>query len=154
MERGTPRPYRHLHHQRRYRCRGRRLNTTPIEYSPGHCNTAGRGILLPTDHTTMSNPSTSRTGTTKWRKTRADIIRKAKQAGQTNCPLCATPLDYHTPHQHNSAEVDHIKPIHMNGTDEQHNLRVICMLCNRTRHNKHRYQRKPVTIQLTTRLDW
>src|SRR5699024_10033637 len=103
---------------------------------------------------TMSNPNTSRTGTTKWRKTRADMIRKAKQAGQTNCPLCDTPLDYHTPHQHNSAEVDHIKPSSKGGSDHTNNLRVICMLCNRTRHNKHRQQHKPITRQLTTSLDW
>ena len=93
--------------------------------------------------------ATSRTGTTKYLRNRARVLRDAQQGGLTHCPgftvgdvahPCGTLLDYDTPQLPNSAETDHIiRPRESGGDvdDSPDNLRVICRTCNTTRERKH-----------------
>ena len=94
--------------------------------------------------------ATSRTGTTEWLRARATCIRHARRSGQSTCPLCGIELAWDTHNLPTSPEVDHIIPVAAGGTDEQSNLRVICMTCNRTRGKT-----LPTPIlPVRTRLEW
>lgn len=99
--------------------------------------------------------ATSRTGTGKWRRLRAEAIRRAHANGQTRCPHCRTHLDYDTPQRPNSAEVDHITPHARGGTDTIDNVHVICRLCNQSKGaGKRRKKRTGKTVTPTTRVPW
>lgn len=94
----------------------------------------------------MADPSmaTSRTGTAKYLRNRALVIRRAKADGITHCPGyelpsgqhhdCGNLLDYETPYTPTSAEVDHIIEYRNGGTDDNDNLRVLCRTCNLARN--------------------
>lgn len=79
---------------------------------------------------------TSRTGTARWKALRVKALRGAQEQGLTQCPLCRTDLDYMRGRLPNSAEVDHILPHSLGGTDTIDNVRVICRRCNQSRGNK------------------
>ncbi|QPK80808.1 HNH endonuclease [Schaalia sp. ZJ405] len=79
--------------------------------------------------------ATSRTGTTKWLHIAKQARHQAQTNGQTHCPICHTPLDYTHGRTPNSAEVDHITPASLGGTDTLDNVRIICRLCNQRRGN-------------------
>jgi len=86
----------------------------------------------------------SRTGTTKYLRNRTKVLHKARTTGLTHCPgytdargthhPCGIELDYDTPLQDNSAEVDHvIAPRFYEGADPDAmtNLAVLCRKQNR-----------------------
>lgn len=88
--------------------------------------------------------ATSRTGTAKYLRNRAIVIRKAKAAGITHCPgyelpngkhrECGRELNYDEPLLPESAEADHIIEARYGGTDDIDNLRIICRTCNLERN--------------------
>lgn len=80
--------------------------------------------------------ATSRTGTTKWLKLRAQVIYRAKRDGITHCPNCGGALDYDRPRLPNSAEVDHVVPYSQGGQDVIDNVRVWCRDCNGKRQSR------------------
>ncbi|WP_410050683.1 HNH endonuclease [Actinomyces sp. MRS3W] len=77
--------------------------------------------------------ATSRTGTAKWKHARASAIARAKQVGQSHCPICGVILDYDVGGSPNSAEADHIVEYAAGGSDHPDNLRIICRRCNQRR---------------------
>lgn len=82
--------------------------------------------------------ATSPTGTAKWKRIRAQAIRRAQQAGLTHCPMpgCGVPLDYRNSRYPNSAEVDHVIPRARGGPDHIENTQVMCRTCNRRKGGK------------------
>jgi len=77
----------------------------------------------------------SRTATTEWRKTRDYVRRNARREGVETCPICGTRLNWDRGQQPNSAEVDHIIPHSLGGSDHPTNLRIVCRTCNQSRGN-------------------
>ena len=77
--------------------------------------------------------ATSRTGTARWLRVRARVVRRDRAAGVRACPLCGVLLDYDASGMPNSVEVDHIVPHASGGRDELDNLRTVCRRCNRSR---------------------
>lgn len=98
--------------------------------------------------------ATSRTGTGKWRRLRAEVIREAREQGITHCPSCRTWLDYDTPKRPNSVEADHILPHALGGTDTKDNVTILCRLCNQTKGAGKRKRRVPKHIEPITRVPW
>ena len=85
--------------------------------------------------------ASSRTGTAKYLRNRARVLRRAHAEGLTHCPgadgkPCGVQLDYDVPFLPNSAETDHILEHRYGGTDDVDNLRVICRACNLARNAK------------------
>ena len=85
--------------------------------------------------------ATSRTGTAKYLRNRARVLRKAQAEGLTHCPgvdgkACGVELDYDVPLLPNSAETDHILEHKHGGADDVENLRVICRADNLARNRK------------------
>ncbi|MGG5753175.1 HNH endonuclease [Zafaria sp. Z1313] len=80
--------------------------------------------------------ATSRTGTSTWKNLRTKVLRRARAAGLTNCPICGIWLDYDTGRTPASAEVDHIVPSSHGGKDVEENCRVICRRDNQSRGNR------------------
>ncbi|WP_152203627.1 HNH endonuclease signature motif containing protein [Georgenia thermotolerans] len=88
--------------------------------------------------------ATSRTGTTKYLRNRARVLRQAQTNGLTHCPgyedgqgnhiNCGRELNYQVPKLPESAEADHILEHRHGGTDDVDNLRVICRTCNLARN--------------------
>ena len=78
----------------------------------------------------------SRTADHSWRKLRDRTRADAQASGLTYCPICTVPLNWEQGQQPNSAEVDHIIPHSLGGTDTAENLRVICRSCNQSRGNR------------------
>ena len=54
--------------------------------------------------------ATSRTGTARWKRVRAQALKQAIENGVHNCPICGVGLDYEYTRRPNSAEVDHVIP--------------------------------------------
>lgn len=104
--------------------------------------------------------TTSRTGTTRWKKLRQQAIHQAKQNNQTRCPICKAPLNYNTPLHPKSPEADHITPHTHGGQDTLENIRIICRQCNQKlggklatkTKNKHQHAPKPKTPH--TKINW
>ena len=103
--------------------------------------------------------ATSRTGTAKYLRNRARIIRQARASGVTHCPghegngfRCGRVLDYTQPLLPESVEADHIVPHHRGGTDDLDNLRVLCRACNLDRNRKGAPM--PTVIDFPTTSDW
>jgi 5-methylcytosine-specific restriction endonuclease McrA len=62
-------------------------------------------------------------------------------------PGCGVELDYERGKQPNSAEPDHILPVHYGGRNEIENGRVICRRCNQSRGAGDRKEREaPRTV--------
>lgn len=79
--------------------------------------------------------ATSRTGTRTWKRLAAQAKRAGLAAGIVRCPLCGAWLDYEQGRRPNSAEVDHIMPYSLGGSDDINNVRIICRKCNQSRGN-------------------
>lgn len=93
--------------------------------------------------------TTSRTGTSTWKKVREQAIRRAKRAGITHCVECGVELDYINGMTPRSAEVDHIVPASKGGKDRIDNVRVICRFDNQSLGGKQ--NRKPPPPIATSR---
>lgn len=99
----------------------------------------------------------SRTGLTPHLRFRRAVLKRDRDRGVTNCPLCGVPLNYDIGKQPNSAEPDHIIPIARGGTNHPDNGRTICRRCNQRKGNKidRPAARGPVPYREPTRLvDW
>ena len=100
--------------------------------------------------------ATSRTGTATYLRNRRRVLNQARREGLTHCPgytdprgvhhPCGVELDYDTPLLPNSAEADHVVEVRHGGTDDVHNLRVLCRQQNLER-NRHV---APVPVPLAT----
>ncbi|BCT76937.1 hypothetical protein SCMU_27790 [Sinomonas cyclohexanicum] len=80
--------------------------------------------------------ATSRTGTTRWLKVRAQALRLARLNGVTHCMFCRVELDYKQGRTPRSAEVDHLVPHSRGGEDVLENCAVICRRCNQSKGNR------------------
>src|SRR5690625_3314706 len=100
--------------------------------------------------------ASSRTGTGKWRRIRAQAIANAIASNITNCPICGVQLDYEYYKRPNSAEVDHILPYSRGGTDTLTNTQVICRYDNQRKGNGTRKRKapKPRTVEPATQIPW
>lgn len=109
--------------------------------------------------------ATSRTGTGRWKRLRAEALSLAQSHGLTTCPcaatcrhhrgrVCAVTLNYDVGLTPASAEADHITPHARGGRDELANLRVVCRRCNQARGSKptHAAHVRPRTT--TTLVPW
>lgn len=74
--------------------------------------------------------ASSRTGTARWRRVRAERLKIDRDAGLTRCPICGVKLDWEHSMRPNSAEVDHIRPHSKGGQDVLENCQTICRLDN------------------------
>lgn len=85
--------------------------------------------------------ATSRTGTAKWKHTRRRALHTAQQQGITHCRCrdqckhhqgrqCNVALDYTSGRKPNSAVPDHIQHHALGGTDDNHNIQILCYKCN------------------------
>ena len=97
----------------------------------------------------------SRTATGKWKRLRREVLAEAEASGLTHCPMCKTWLDYETPLQWNSPEIDHIIPASLGGPDTRENTQVLCQTCNRRKGNGPKQQRPPAKrVETDTQIDW
>jgi 5-methylcytosine-specific restriction protein A len=99
--------------------------------------------------------ATSRTGTSAWKRVRAQAIRRARSMGVTHCRHCKTLLDYDMSLTPASAEVDHLVPYANGGRDHIDNVEVICRRCNASKGNRAApKQQHPTPAPLKTSRDW
>ena len=79
--------------------------------------------------------ATSRTGTTRYLRNRARVLRQAIADGLTHCPCgCGRLLDYETPGLDNSAEVHHSLRVHLaHGHEWYHPHAEVLALVNQWR---------------------
>lgn len=99
--------------------------------------------------------ATSRTGTAKWKRVRAQAIKQAIDNGVHNCTICGVGLDYEYSRRPNSAEVDHVIPYSKGGTDTLGNTTVICRWCNQRKGNgRNLTVPQPKTIEPGTSIEW
>lgn len=103
--------------------------------------------------------ATSRTGTAKYLRNRARVLRQAQADGLTHCPgvdgrTCGVKLDYDTPLLPNSAETDHILEHRNGGTDDIDNLRVICRADNLARNRTRTPAPVPAADDFPTSRAW
>ena len=75
--------------------------------------------------------ATSRTGTSRWKRIRAQAIADAIRDGLDKCPLCGTLLDLHGTGDGAPVEVDHVIPHVVSGVDDISGVQVMCKTCNR-----------------------
>ena len=80
--------------------------------------------------------ATSRTGTAEWKNLVKQAKAEAIDQGLNTCPLCNAWLDFNHHGLPNSPELDHIIEHSIGGTDDWHNLRLICRACNGKRGGK------------------
>ena len=101
------------------------------------------------------NIATSRTGTAKWKRVRAQALKQAIDNGVHNCPICGVGLDYEYSQRPSSAEVDHLVPYSKGGTDTLGNTTVICRWCNQRKGNgRNLTVPQPKTIEPGTSIEW
>ena len=74
--------------------------------------------------------ATSRTGTSAWKRT-VRIVRH-RDRHLTNCPMCNVTRNWGQGLQPNSAEVDHVIPHSLGGTDSPENAQILCRRCNQS----------------------
>lgn len=74
--------------------------------------------------------TTSRTGTTQWKRVAAQAIAEAKAQGITHCPACSIELDYEHRANDNGATVDHVVSHARGGEDAIENTAILCKRCN------------------------
>ncbi len=84
--------------------------------------------------------ATSRTGTSKYLRSRKAVLRKARAAGLSHCPgwtdatgvhhPCGRELEWDVPGTDASVEADHILAPKFGGTDDEDNLTPLCRACN------------------------
>ena len=61
----------------------------------------------------------NRTGTTRWKRLRAQAIRRDQRNGVTHCPLCRGQIAWGANYRHPRApQVDHIIPHALGGKDK------------------------------------
>ncbi|WP_412883840.1 HNH endonuclease [Arthrobacter phoenicis] len=80
--------------------------------------------------------TTSRTGTSTWKKLRKRALHLAQAQGLTHCPYCSVQLDYAISLTPCSAEVDHVIPHSKGGRDRRDETQVICRRCNQSKGNR------------------
>lgn len=80
--------------------------------------------------------ATSRTGTATWKATVAYVRREAQREGVERCPFCGVKLRWDVGRLPDSAEVDHVVPDSLGGSDGPDNARITCRLCNQSRGNR------------------
>lgn len=104
--------------------------------------------------------SSSRTGTARYQRARAALLRDAQAQGITRCPECGTELYYGPDRRPDKATADHIRPYSQLKklgleayADAAENLRVICLDCNirlgdkrSGRRTGRRYRPAPPTV--------
>ena len=101
------------------------------------------------------NIATSRTGTGKWKRVRAQALKQAIDNNVTHCASCGVGLDYEYSQRPNSAEVDHVIPYSKGGTDTLGNTAVICRWCNQRKGNgRNLTVPQPKTIEPGTSIEW
>ena len=101
------------------------------------------------------NIATSRTGTGKWKRVRAQALKQAIDNNVTHCASCGVGLDYEYSRRPNSAEVDHVIPYSKGGTDTLGNTTVICRWCNQRKGNgRNLTVPQPKTIEPGTSIEW
>lgn len=99
--------------------------------------------------------ATSRTGTAKWKRIRAQAIAQAIAHNVTNCSSCGVGLDYEYSQRPNSAEVDHRTPFSRGGADTLDNTQVICRWCNQRKGNGRKLAvPKPRVVEPCTQVNW
>lgn len=98
--------------------------------------------------------ATSRTGTSTWKRVRAQALARAKRNGITHCRHCNAPLDYTQGLTPNSAEPDHLIPHSAGGKDHIDNLEVICRSCNGSKGNREAPKGKNKPPPLKTSRKW
>ena len=106
---------------------------------------------------TLARPTSSRTGTTEWRKVRAARLKHDRENGVTNCKHCGVWLDYDRTRLPNSAEPDHIEPWHHTRSNDFDGLITICRKCNQSIGGKqgNDYQAiKAVKVKYQTAIKW
>lgn len=94
---------------------------------------------------------TGRTATGAWKKIRRREIERALEAEQYHCRFCGVPMDFEFHNRPNSAQVDHIIPYRLGGTDDSSNLQILCRRCNQSKGARHApkgytasYEHKPL----------
>lgn len=106
---------------------------------------------------TLARPTSSRTGTTEWRKVRAARLKHDRENGVTNCKHCGVWLDYDRTRLPNSAEPDHIEPWHHTRSNDFDGLITICRKCNQSiggkQGNDHQVI-KAVKVKYQTAIKW
>ena len=98
--------------------------------------------------------ATSRTGTGKWRRLRAQALSTAQANNLTHCPHCNQWLDYTTPYTPASAEADHITPYSKGGQDTPDNIQIICRACNLTKSGGRTKRATPTPLTPETLITW
>ena len=106
--------------------------------------------------------ATSRTGTAEWKQLVKQAKAEAIDQGLNTCPLCNAWLDFKHHGLPNSPELDHIIEHSMGGTNELHNLRIICRACNgkrggklgRSKQLQAKREANTKPIEATTKFDW
>jgi 5-methylcytosine-specific restriction protein A len=133
----------------------------PRQDSAGHSNThsdLGEGAHHAREgkqQRRRHNIATSRTGTGKWKRVRAQAIKQAIDSGVHNCTICGVGLDYEYSQRPSSAEVDHLLPYSKGGTDTLDNVTVICRWCNQRKGNgRNLTVPQPKTIEPGTSIEW
>lgn len=98
--------------------------------------------------------TTSRTGTSTWKRVREQAIRRAKREGITHCRHCGVLLDYEVSRTPASAEVDHLIPYAQGGKDHIANVEVICRHCNASKGDRAAPKTRPAPKPLKTSRKW
>ena len=98
--------------------------------------------------------TTSRTGTSTWKRVREQALRRDKRNGVTHCRHCNVLLDYVNGRTPASAEPDHIIPWSMGGKDHVDNLITICRQCNQSKGHRAAPKPKTVAQPLKTSRQW
>jgi hypothetical protein len=61
------------------------------------------------------------------------IKSEAQKTGETKCYICGVELDLVSPNNYNSAEVEHLWPHQIGGSNDPDNLKLACHSCNQVK---------------------
>ena len=65
----------------------------------------------------------------------AKTKRDARKRGETKCYMCGVELNFDTEGQYDSAEIEHIWPLALGGTNDDDNLTMACHSCNQSKRS-------------------
>lgn len=101
--------------------------------APKHCGIQGCTVIVPNgkrcdDHssgwkTSPRSASSGRTNTAHWKQQRAKALQRDNHQCQIRGPRCTV----------SATQVDHIKSVHLGGTDDLSNLASVCKPCHDTK---------------------